>query len=290
MAGNAAFFQTIKPVFGGHFSQSQVDGLNYLLDYRARKYPKVTDEQMAYILATVTWETGRSMRPIHEGGSKSYLQSKPYYPYTGRGYVQLTWRKNYEHYGIADSPDKALEPETAAYILFDGILNGVFGGKLGSYVNNTKCDYLGARRCVNVQDKAKEIAAIANKYKAALALQAKDPVEVVAHVPTPPPEDKGLFDEIGDFFNPSWAQAPRNTPIPQAQAPTIKGQAGFIVAAIVAVIGALQAITAQDWSLVLTTPNHEGLQQIILSIVIAIANVYAPTWVRIFLPRPKYHS
>ena len=35
------------------------------------------------------------MWPITEYGSESYLKGKEYYPYIGRGFVQLTWENNY---------------------------------------------------------------------------------------------------------------------------------------------------------------------------------------------------
>ena len=282
----AAFFDAARPIFGGRLTQGHVEGMDFLLDYRAKYYPQVTDAQMAYILATAYWETAHTMQPVTEYGSKTYLHNKPYFPYIGRGYVQLTHRQNYAHYGLADTPEKALEPATAAHVLFDGILNGVFGGKLGSYVNANKCDYVNARRCVNVLDRAKEIATIAVKFKSALLAAAKAPAEVVEHV-TP---SKTIFDEIGDFFD--WtkhtekvAQAPA-----QRATPSPVGQIGYIAAAIIAAIGALNQISGAEWEAVISTPSHEGLNQILIAVALTIVNALAPPWIRWALPTPRLHK
>jgi hypothetical protein len=55
-------------------------GMHAGTDWNLNKY------QLAYILATADWES--SFSPIEEHGGPS----KPYAPYYGRGYVQLTHR------------------------------------------------------------------------------------------------------------------------------------------------------------------------------------------------------
>ncbi|WP_336057381.1 hypothetical protein [Nitratireductor sp. CH_MIT9313-5] len=52
--------------------------------------------QAAYVLATAKLETAHTMKPVREYGSEKYLRSKPYYPFVGMGYVQITWKANYE--------------------------------------------------------------------------------------------------------------------------------------------------------------------------------------------------
>ena len=114
---------------------------------------------LAYILATALHETAFTMKPITEYGTMVYLQGKKYWPYIGRGYVQLTWAYNYEKYGIKNSPEKALEPDRAAYIIVDGMEKGIFTGKkLSDYFNSTASDAINARRIVNGTDKAQAIA------------------------------------------------------------------------------------------------------------------------------------
>ncbi|KGT94926.1 hypothetical protein NG99_06545 [Erwinia typographi] len=87
-----------------------------------------------------------------------------YYPYYGRGFVQITWDYNYQAYSeklgidlVAD-PDKALDPDNALFILIDGFKNGVFTGKkLTDYVNSASTDFFHARRCINGLDHAEQI-------------------------------------------------------------------------------------------------------------------------------------
>jgi len=115
--------------------------------------------QLSYILATTMHETAHTMKPVTEYGSAAYLKAKPYWPYIGRGYVQLTWRENYKKYGIEQTPEKALDPDFSAHILIDGMVRGVFTGKkLGDYFNSHKDDPVNARRIVNIVDRAELIA------------------------------------------------------------------------------------------------------------------------------------
>lgn len=117
--------------------------------------------QLAYILATAMWETASTMRPITEYGGDAYLRAKKYWPFVGRGYVQLTWDYNYAKYGIKDNPEKALDPEFASFVIVDGMKNGTFTGKYLELYFNEKFDSpYEARRIVNGLDKATEIASI----------------------------------------------------------------------------------------------------------------------------------
>lgn len=133
----------------------------------------------AYILATAFWETNRQMKPVveaywlSEGWRKKNLH---YYPWHGRGFVQLTWEKNYRHAGeqlgldFITDPDVVLDPENSALILVRGSIEGWFTGrKLGDYITGTRSDYNAARAVINGSDKAAAIAAIAREYDADLA-------------------------------------------------------------------------------------------------------------------------
>jgi len=102
---------------------------------------------------------------VTEYGSQSYLQGKDYYPYIGRGYVQLTWEENYLRAGekveedLVSFPDMALEPDIAAAVMFDGMEEGWFTGvSLLDYFNDTTDDPVNARRIINGTDRASEIA------------------------------------------------------------------------------------------------------------------------------------
>ncbi|WP_273726407.1 hypothetical protein [Brucella gallinifaecis] len=131
--------------------------------------------QMAYVLATTYHETAHTMKPINEMGGEKYLQSKKYWPYIGRGYVQITWRENYLKAGkvlgvdFVSKPELLLKPEYAAPIIIAGMVEGWFTGKnLSDYITLQKSDFKGARRIVNGTDKADLIAGYAREYDKAL--------------------------------------------------------------------------------------------------------------------------
>jgi len=132
-------------------------------------------DQVAYVLATVEWETARTFKPVREAFWKSEewrQEHLRYWPYYGRGYVQLTWQSNYKHYArklgldLVGNPDLALDPEIAAVILIDGFKEGSFTGKkLSTYINEGETDFYNARRCINGVDHADDIASLAEKYQ-----------------------------------------------------------------------------------------------------------------------------
>jgi putative chitinase len=195
------FFHAIRDsLFGGHFTQDQVDGLNTLLDvWEASGY---TDRRwFAYMLATAFHETAQTMQPIHERGGNAYF-TKMYdirgnrpdlarrmgnispgdgAKYCGRGYVQLTWRVNYHRMGLLlgvdleNNPDLAMQPDVAAKVMFEGMTKGAShvgdftGVSLEKYFNATTEDWVNARRIINGVDCAQAIAAYAKKFNAALA-------------------------------------------------------------------------------------------------------------------------
>lgn len=134
--------------------------------------------QTAYILATAYWETARTMRPVVEAFWLSEdwrRRNLRYYPWHGRGYVQLTWEANYIKAGdklgldLTTDPDVVMQPEVAVQILVQGMMEGWFTGKkLPDYVDGGAKDYIGARRVVNGTDKAKAIAELAREYEASI--------------------------------------------------------------------------------------------------------------------------
>lgn len=134
--------------------------------------------QAAYCLATAYWETNRTMQPVREAYWLSEdwrAKNLRYYPWYGRGFVQLTWQTNYESMGkrlaldLTTEPDVVMQPDTAARILVVGMREGIFTGKrLADYITLKASDYRGARRIVNGMDKASAIAELAEDYEAAL--------------------------------------------------------------------------------------------------------------------------
>jgi putative chitinase len=170
------FFDGIRNIpFPGKLTPTQVQGITIILDEWDKR--KLTDPRfLAYILATTKWETAHTMQPIKEQGSSAYLKSKRYYPWYGRGYVQLTWKTNYEKFrdrvmkrstvDIIANPDNAMFPGVAAFIMFEGMLNGEFTGKKLSDYFNKNSDWVNARRIINGTDRAVEIAGIAKQFYA----------------------------------------------------------------------------------------------------------------------------
>lgn len=132
--------------------------------------------QAAYVLATAEWETARTFEPVKEAywvkNAEAWRKKNlRYYPWYGRGFVQLTWEENYIKAGkalgldLTTNPDKVMDPTISAEILVRGMKEGWFTGKkLSDYITLQKSDFLNARRIVNAMDKASEIAAFARKY------------------------------------------------------------------------------------------------------------------------------
>jgi putative chitinase len=196
------FFDSVRAsLFGGSLSQSQVDGMNYLLAVWERFFeaanPRDGNRWLAYCLATVFHETGKAMIPVEEVGKGSgQLYGQPAGPYNqtyyGRGHVQLTWEDNYEkgqsqllkNYGldipIYSNPDLMLDDQPSALILYDGMSEGWFTGVgLPQYFNSTVEDAYNARKIVNGLDQASAIQGYYDKFKSAI---------VTAPEPEPPPE------------------------------------------------------------------------------------------------------
>lgn len=110
---------------------------------------------------------------LGEAGNKAetYRQTLPYYPYYGRGYVQLTWKRNYEFYGLLlerdllTQPEQALDPMVSLFILVHGFKTGAFTGhSLTEFVHAGGQDFVNARRCINGLDKAEPIAGLARNF------------------------------------------------------------------------------------------------------------------------------
>jgi putative chitinase len=187
MPDTKEFYAEIHPLFGGHLTQSQVDGIQAIL--KAIKDAGITDDRKAaYILATVFHETAKTMQPInefgkgagHDYGKKLKMGGGPgkRVPYTtpdklyyGRGYVQLTWYENYESMGkllnidLLDDPDLALQPSIAAAIMIKGMTRGSFTGVgLDKYFTADRTDWVNARKIINGLDMAKTIAGYAQTF------------------------------------------------------------------------------------------------------------------------------
>lgn len=188
------FFTEIKPLFGGKLTQSQVDGLNAILE--ANESYRVGNKQFAYILATIYHETGivrnkqliRTFQPVEEMskgkgrkyGAKVKFSGEPYVLpdkiYYGRGHTQNTWFEVYEKltvlakkqgydWDFLNNPELLLQMQPSIWATFEAMKIGLYTGrKLSDYINTQKCDYINARRIINGTDKAELIAGYANQF------------------------------------------------------------------------------------------------------------------------------
>src|SRR5690606_4349340 len=91
--------------------------------------------------------------------------------YKGRGFVMITGKANYSKFSkilgidLVKSPELALDPKVASFIIVYGMKNGTFTGKkLSDYINDKIIDFRNARRIVNGLDKADTIATYARNF------------------------------------------------------------------------------------------------------------------------------
>lgn len=152
------FWANIK--FARPLKQEQVDNINRILDRLDASEVITRLDWYAYILATIKHETAETYKPVTEYGGSKYLMSKRYYPYIGRGYVQLTWDWNYDRFGklmgidLLNNPELANDPETAWKILELGMTRGLYTGKkLGDYFYNNTHNWYLARKIINGLDR-----------------------------------------------------------------------------------------------------------------------------------------
>ena len=149
----------------------------------AQKQGVTNKAQLAYILATATHESGAGAHMEEFASGRAYegrstlgnTQAGDGMRYKGRGYVQLTGRRNYADWSrrlgmdLVGNPDRVKDPAIAAKILVGGMKDGTFTGKkLGSYINDQHTDFNGARKTVNGTDRAGLIGDIAKKLMAAM--------------------------------------------------------------------------------------------------------------------------
>ncbi len=159
------FFESIRSSnFRGHLTQGQVNGLDAILDGWEARNPRGDMRWLAYTLATTFHETNETMTPVREAywlsedWRRTHLR---YYPYYGRGYVQLTHKTNYAHAAtvigadLVAQPDLALRPDYAAVIMFVGMTEGWFRSDshgahtLERYFGHGVDDPVGARAIIN---------------------------------------------------------------------------------------------------------------------------------------------
>lgn len=195
------FFDYLRAgLFRGRLRASQVAGMEAILDRWEKEEAGSDDRWLAYMFATVFHETAETMQPVRETLAASdaaaigildraFARGKlgavktPYWrpdaegrSWLGRGFVQLTHRRNYQAMAavtgidlVAD-PGRAMDMPVALAILFEGMKRGSFTGhRLGLYFDGEKEDWSGARRIVNGTDKAALIGGYGRIFYAAIA-------------------------------------------------------------------------------------------------------------------------
>ena len=179
-----AFYDNIRPIFGGYLTEDQVEGIDTILDAWDR-HGNNNPRHLAYILATAKHETAHTMQPVRETLAKTDAKAKEiltksfnagkltwvkkdYWSsgFFGRGFVQITHKDNYEKAGrklgvnLVANQSKALDPDIAGAILVRGMLEGWFTGKSLSDFS----DFTNMRRIVNGTDRAQLIAQYATLF------------------------------------------------------------------------------------------------------------------------------
>jgi predicted chitinase len=146
----------------------------------AGKARQLTTAQIAYVLATAEHESD-SFSTLEEyasgdgyEGRNDLGNSQPGdgRRFKGRGYVQLTGRRNYTIYaGITGFDLERLPiilmnwPALSVFVIIDGMLRGAYTGRrLNEFVNSGGHDFFNARRVINRLDRADKIAAQATEW------------------------------------------------------------------------------------------------------------------------------
>jgi putative chitinase len=185
---HSAFSRSYEAAFGA-VNQLAASGQGALLGF-LEEDPEILDVRWAaYMLATVKHECANQWQPIEEfGHGMNHPYGQPVTvadadgtqftnTYYGRGFVQLTWKLNYDKLGRAINlgnglllhPEHALEPSTAYKIMSYGMRNGSFTGrKLSDYIHDDISDYFQARRIINALDQAALIQGYAEKLESLL--------------------------------------------------------------------------------------------------------------------------
>jgi predicted chitinase len=177
-------------------------------EYYSKENKDCDIRKIAYMLATAELETGHTFNPVEEANWLSWSVRKKYFEgmydpvlgknekrkkmalenentkqgdgvkYFGRGFVQITWKKNYRRMGekfgvdLVNSPEKALNHDIAIKIMIYGCEEGKFSGKsLGDYINSEKTDYYNARRVINGTDRADIVQEYAKKMEKCLKIK-----------------------------------------------------------------------------------------------------------------------
>lgn len=195
-------FLRSNSMLGPTISKSEFEGCDDII--RACATAGWPVSYTAYALATAYHETAHTMQPIKEMGGTAYFTrmydikgSRPAKAkelgnltpgdgakYAGRGYVQLTGKKNYQRatdklralgfdVDLVANPDKAMDPILAAIIMVQGMMEGWFTTRkmpddLPLRGKATKAQFVASRDIINGTDKQDLIAGYAMDFQTGL--------------------------------------------------------------------------------------------------------------------------
>ncbi len=204
----AKFFAVLRAarLFGATIPAGAVAGIERLLEAQAKYLPDMPADELAINLATSFHETGYTMQPIKERGSRAYFnkyepgtkigkrlgntQKGDGYRFRGEGDVQNTGRRNArvaterlnELFGLGidlvKNPDLRGDPLISALSLFIGNREGWWTGrKMADFLDGVDEDddedlreFIRSRAVVNGTDKAEKIGRHALVFESALRL------------------------------------------------------------------------------------------------------------------------
>ena len=182
-----AFYKSVRGgILGPKLEDNEVSGCEAILAAMAG----APLSHCAYALGTAFKETNGTMQPVveaywirnAEAWRKTHLR---YYPWHGRGLVQLTWDYNYRKAddeaaaaglitkgALVANPNLACRIDLAAFIMRRGMDEGWFTSHtLAKHLPSrlgTRSQFEGARRIINGTDCAHQIALYAEQFQAAL--------------------------------------------------------------------------------------------------------------------------
>lgn len=140
--------------------------------------------QLAYMLATANHESGSGLRMEEIASGRAYegrrglgnTQPGDGMRFKGRGYVQITGRRNYTDWSrrlgvdLVNNPELAEQPDLAAQILVGGMRQGTFTGRrLDRYISGNRMDFDGARRTIGGGRGAERVSEVARRLLAAMS-------------------------------------------------------------------------------------------------------------------------
>lgn len=189
MNGKILFDNVRASLFSGAIPTTAVLGINAIIA-AFETFGDGSSEKLAYMLATAFHETDKFATMEEYASGAAYEGRKDLGNtvkgdgklFKGRGFVQITGRRNYEDWQrrlgipLLANPTLAMNRDNAARILVEGLMRGTFTGKkLDDYIKSGDMPaFVSARRTVNGLDKAALIAGYAAKFRVAI-VRAKTP-------------------------------------------------------------------------------------------------------------------